>query len=75
MNSERQRSLWWTLLPIFFGIIGGIIGYFAVKNVDPRLSRFCLQLGIVLTVIQLAVYLPLILLAEQLSPGFSGINV
>ncbi len=75
MSNERNRSLWWTLLPIFVGIIGGIIGYFVLKNDDPRLSKFCLQLGIVLTVIQLAVYLPLILLAEQFSPGFGGINI
>ena len=75
MTYERQRSLWWTLLPIFLGIIGGVIGYFAVKNDDSRLSRFCLHLGIVLTVIQLVVYLPLIMLAEQFAPGFGGINV
>ena len=75
MSYERNRSLWWTLLPIFVGIIGGIIVYFALKNDDLRLSKFCLQLGIVLTVIQLVVYLPLILLAEQFSPGFGGINI
>ncbi len=75
MSNERNRSLWWTLLPIFVGIIGGIIGYFVLKNDDPRLSKFCLQLGIVLTVIQLAVYLPLILLAEQFSSDFGGINI
>jgi hypothetical protein len=75
MSNERNRSLWWTLLPIFFGILGGVIGYFALKNDDQRLSKFCLQLGTVLTVIQLAVYLPLILLAEQFNPGFGGINI
>jgi len=75
MSNERNRSLWWTLLPIFVGIIGGVIGYFVLKNDDPRLSKFCLQLGIVLTVIQLAVYLPLILLAEQFSSDFGGINI
>ena len=75
MASERTRSLWWVLLPIFLGIIGGIIGYFALKNDDQRLSKFCLHLGILLTAIQLVVYLPLIMLAEQFSPGFGGINV
>ncbi len=75
MSNERNRSLWWTLLPILLGIIGGVIGYFALKNDDPRLSKFCLQLGIVLTVIQLVIYLPLILLAEQFTPGFGGINI
>ena len=75
MHPDRQRSLWWVLLPIFVGIIGGIIGYFALKNDDPRLSRFCLHLGIVLTLIQIVIYIPLILLAEQFAPAFGPINV
>lgn len=75
MSNERNRSLWWTLLPIFVGIIGGIIGYFALKNDDPRLAKFCIQLGILLTVIQIVVYIPLILLAEQFAPGVGGINI
>jgi len=75
VQPERQTSLWWVLLPIFLGIIGGIIGYFALKNDDPRLSKFCLQLGIFLTVIQLVIYIPLFLFAEQFGPGFGSINV
>ena len=62
-------------MPIFVGIIGGIIAYFSLRYDDPRLAKFCIQLGILLTVIQLVVYLPLVLLAEQFAPGFGGINV
>ena len=34
MEPERQRSNWWYLLPIFLGIIGAIIAYFALRNDD-----------------------------------------
>jgi hypothetical protein len=74
MHPERQRSLWWTLLPIFVGIIGGIIAYFIIRFDDPRLSKFCLHLGIVLTVIQLAIYIPLILFAGEIGQDF-GVNI
>jgi len=74
MQPERTRSLWWTLLPIFVGMIGGIIGYFILRIDDPRLAKFCLQLGIVLTIIQIAVYFPLIFLAEEFSQEF-GVNI
>ncbi len=54
MQPERQRSLWWILLPIFFfEIIGGVIAYFILRQDDPRLAKFCLQLGILLTAIHL----------------------
>jgi len=31
MYPEKQRSNWWYILPILFGIIGGIIAYFAIR--------------------------------------------
>jgi hypothetical protein len=74
MHPERQRSLWWVLLPIFVGVIGGVIAYFILRFDDQRLSRFCLHLGIVLTAIQIAIYIPIIFLAGQLGPDF-GVNI
>ncbi len=53
MQPERQPSLWWILLPIFFEIIGGVIAYFILRKDDPRLAKFCIQLGILLTVVQI----------------------
>ena len=54
---RRTRSDLWYILPIFGGIVGGIISWFAIKYDDPGKARNCLLLGIVLTLI------PIILMA------------
>lgn len=74
MIPERVRSLWWVLLPIFLGIIGGIIGYFVLKTDDHKLAKFCLHLSIVLTIVELVVWVPLVFLAEELVPNI-GVNI
>ena len=43
---EKQRNNAWFLLPIFFGVIGGIIAFFILRNDDPRKARNCLYLGL-----------------------------
>ena len=48
LEPERQRSNWWYLLPIFLGIIGGIIAYFALRNDDRQKAKKCLYLGLIL---------------------------
>ncbi len=70
MSSERIRSLWWILLPIFLGIFGGIIGYFILKNDDYRLAKFCLHLSIVLTIISILSVVPFFFLAEEFGQSF-----
>ena len=76
MHPERPRSNWWFLLPIFMGLIGGIIAYFVLRHDDPKKAKNCLYLGIVLAVIGFGLNF---LFATQLSMlednfGF-GINV
>ena len=39
MEPERQRSNWWYLVPIFLGLIGGIIAYFALRNDDRKKGK------------------------------------
>lgn len=51
MYPERIRSRWWYLLPIFIGLIGGIIAYFAIRRDDPQKAKRCLMAGIGLTLI------------------------
>jgi hypothetical protein len=53
MTEPRSRSKAWYILPIFIGIIGGVIAYFAVKNDDPKLGKNCLIVGIVVLAINL----------------------
>ncbi|MCV0401778.1 MAG: hypothetical protein K5777_07365 [Nitrosopumilus sp.] len=55
MSEPRTRSKAWYILPVFMGIIGGIIAYFAVKRDDPKLGNNCLKVGIVMFVINLSV--------------------
>jgi uncharacterized membrane protein len=48
LEPERQRSNWWYLLPIFLGIIGGIIAYFALRRDDREKAKKCMYLGLIL---------------------------
>ena len=45
---EIKRSNWWYLLPIFLGIIGGIIAYFALRRDDREKAKKCMYLGLIL---------------------------
>ena len=60
MYSEKIRSRWWYLVPIFFGLIGGIIAYFAIRRDDPQKAKKCLWVGIILTGINIIVNLSLV---------------
>ena len=48
MYPEKRRSNWWYLLPIFLGIIGGIIAYFALRRDDREKAKKCIYLGLIL---------------------------
>ena len=52
MYSENKRSNWWYLVPIFIGLIGGIIAYFALRHDDPQKAKKCLLVGIIFLLIQ-----------------------
>ena len=55
MSDEKRRSGLWYLLPILFGIIGGVIAWFVIKEDDPIKAKDCLYLGIVLLIIDIVV--------------------
>ena len=69
---EKSRSNAWFLLPIFFGMIGGIIAFFILRQDDPRKARNCLYLGIVFMMIGIILN---ILIAATVPGLDSGFNV
>ena len=69
---EKPRNNAWFLLPIFFGVIGGIIAFFIIRGDDPRKARNCLYVGIILMVIGIIFN---ITLAASIPDFNSGFNV
>lgn len=49
-NVKRKRSWLWIILPVFTGIFGGLISFFAIRKDDVKKARICLYLGIIITV-------------------------
>ena len=60
MYPDKIRSRAWYLVPIFFGLIGGIIAYFAIRKDDPEKAKKCLWVGIILTAINIIVNISLL---------------
>tara|TARA_B100000470_G_scaffold185780_1_gene151092 strand:- start:185 stop:406 length:222 start_codon:yes stop_codon:yes gene_type:complete len=73
MQPEKERSNWWYLVPIFLGLIGGIVAYFALRNDDRRKAKNCLFLGIILGVIGIIVNL--LFLTSGITEEQFGVNI
>ena len=69
---EKPRSNLWFLLPIVFGVIGGIIAFFILRHDDPRKAKNCLYLGLALMVVGIILN---IFLAASIQGIDSGFNV
>ncbi len=74
MYPERPRSNFWFLLPIFLGLIGGIIAYFVLRQDDPKKAKNCLYLGIVLAIIGILINMLVLSQIPEFEQGFN-INV
>ena len=68
---ERPRSNAWYLLPIFIGMIGGIIGYLAIRKDDPQKAKNCIYIGIVMMVIGIIFNVILLGVEGVANPGFN----
>ena len=51
-----QSSAAWYLMPVFLGVIGGLIAYFVMRGTDPRKAKRCLIIGLLLTVVPFVVW-------------------
>jgi hypothetical protein len=51
MSAPQPVSNWWYLLPIIFGIIGGIIAWFRFRKTDPNKARKFMITGLLLTLV------------------------
>ena len=68
---ERTSSNAWYLLPIFIGMIGGIIGYLAIRKDDPQKAKNCIYIGIVMMVIGIIFNVILLGVEGVANPGFN----
>ena len=71
MYPERKRSNWWYLVPILFGMIGGIVGYFALRHDDLQKAKKCLYIGLILTAINIIANITLISAGIGLDQGYN----
>jgi hypothetical protein len=51
----QQTSLWWYLLPVLLGIVGGVIGYLFLRKIDPKRAADLLLTGLIFNAIWLTI--------------------
>ncbi len=66
----RRRSSFWFILPIFLGLIGGLIAYFIIREDDPKKAKSCLYLGIILVAVWIALFVVPLAIGIALFPRF-----
>lgn len=74
MEHVKSRSNTWYLLPIFVGLIGGVIAYWILRHDDPKKAKNCLYIGIILAVIGIIINIFVVTQIPSLTPNF-GVNV
>ena len=68
---EKSRSNAWYLLPIFLGVIGGIIAFFFLRKDDPKKARNCLYLGIGFMIVGIIFNVTIATTVPGLDSGFN----
>ena len=56
VNQVEKPTALWYMVPFFFGIIGGIVGYVGTKDEDKDMANSLLIFGLVWTVILILIY-------------------
>jgi hypothetical protein len=68
---QKSRSNAWYLLPIFVGMIGGIIAYLVIRKDDPHKAKNCIYIGIVMMAIGIMFNIMLLGIDVVTNPGFN----
>ena len=66
-NIPKIRTNWWYLIPIFLGLIGGIIAWFALKTFDRKFAKNCLMFSVFLDVFKVMVFVGLLMAGENMN--------
>mgnify|MGYP001611039542 FL=1 len=74
MEHVKSRSQLWYLLPVFVGLIGGIIAYWILRRDDSKKAKKCLYLGIVLAIVGIVINILIVTQIPSLAPDFN-VNV
>jgi ribosomal protein L40E len=65
----KEVSNWWYLVPIFLGIVGGLIAWLVNKEVNPKKAKKFLIIGIALPIVYIIVMIVIISLSTLVSVG------
>ena len=66
-QTPKIKSNWWYTFPIFLGVFGGVISWFALKSNNKKLAKNCLILGIILSTIEISIFLFFLLYSDNLN--------
>jgi hypothetical protein len=66
-QTPTAKSKWWYLLPIFLGVIGGVIAWVALKSYDRKLAKNCLILGVILDVVEIVLFMVILISSDSLN--------
>ena len=74
MGYVKSRSSMWYLLPIFVGLIGGVIAYWILRHDDPKKAKKCVYIGIILAIVGIVINILIMTQIADLVPDFN-VNV
>lgn len=74
MDFGKSRSNAWYLLPVFVGLIGGVVAYLVLRRDDPSKAKKCLYLGIILAIVGIIINVMVVTQIPDLAPNFN-VNV
>jgi len=62
LSNQKEHSKAWYLVPVIFGILGGLVMYIGLKETNAKMAKRGLILSIVITAASVLIYVPIVLL-------------